>query len=115
MNQIGPLGAKALGHALQQNTSLVKLYLGGNAIGLEGAVCISDALQVNTTLKSLYLWGTGFGPQGARKIAQALSENTSLTLIDIECNPFFLFAINISVHFSITRPDEHCFLRQLDL
>lgn len=57
-------GAKAIGVALQKNTSLNKLnisiiiflnFTGRNLIGSEGACSISQSLKLNNTLKILNL------------------------------------------------------------
>jgi len=52
---IGDEGAKAIGSALQGNTTLTILYLYSNSIGDEGAKAIGFALQGNTTLTYLDL------------------------------------------------------------
>ena len=74
-NKIRVEGARALGEALNANTTLVSLNLDsvqqqqwkcqtttqqqrhktGNKIGVEGAHALSEALKVNTTLQTLHL------------------------------------------------------------
>ena len=67
------------------NTSLTKISLRGNNIGDEGAKAIGEALKENTSLTEIFLWNN-IGDEGGKAIGEALKVNTSLTMIDLNYN-----------------------------
>ncbi|KAL8435369.1 hypothetical protein ACSSS7_002557 [Eimeria intestinalis] len=65
--------------ALRLLKSLRTVSLEGNHLGLSTAVALRKALENNTTLQSLSLGGCRFGgPQGIEELARALRNNKSL-------------------------------------
>ena len=85
-NNIGEEGAKYIGEALLENTTLKKLNLLGNNIGDEGANYIGEALLKNTTLKELNLLDNNIGGEGAKYIGDALLKNTTLKVLSLRYN-----------------------------
>jgi hypothetical protein len=86
-NNIGPDGARHLAAALERNSVLEILLLGGNNIGVEGAAAFRTALERNNTLV-LSLSSNNIGDDGVRHLAAALGRNCTLTRL-------FLFNNNI--------------------
>ncbi|KAB0403228.1 hypothetical protein E2I00_015698, partial [Balaenoptera physalus] len=84
--------AKALGQALQLNTSLTSLDSGSmfslqeNAIGDEGASAVASALKANTALTALYLQVASIGAPGAQALGEALAVNRTLEILDLRGN-----------------------------
>lgn len=81
-------GAKALASCLEQNMSIVDLFLDNNHIGNEGLMAISDALATsNQCLVSLDLDGNDISAEGLEAFTRALSKNSSLLVASFENNP----------------------------
>ncbi|EQB77572.1 protein NLRC3 [Camelus ferus] len=85
-NFIQASAAKALGQALQLNTSLTSLDLQENAIGDEGASAVASALKANTALTALYLQVASIGALGAQALGEALAVNRTLEILDLRGN-----------------------------
>lgn len=80
-------GAKALGSCLEQNMSIVDLFLGGNNIGDEGLGYICDALRgSNATLVSLEMDDNRISQGGVQDFMSALGKNTSVLVATFENN-----------------------------
>lgn len=81
-------GAKAMASCLEQNMSIVDLFLDNNHIGNEGLMAISDALATsNQCLVSLDLDGNDISAEGLEAFTCALSTNSSLLVASFENNP----------------------------
>lgn len=81
-------GAKALASCLEQNMSIVDLFLDDNHIGNKGLMAISDALaSSNQCLVSLDLDGNDISAEGLEAFIRALSTNSSLLVASFENNP----------------------------
>jgi len=88
-------GAKALASCLEQNMSIVDLFLDNNHIGNEGLVAISDALATsNQCLVSLDLDGNDISAEGLEAFTRALSTNSSLLVASFENNPISTTTLN---------------------
>ncbi|KAH3743250.1 Protein NLRC3 [Pelomyxa schiedti] len=72
VNNIGDLGATAVGHALSHNSSLRILDLKQNSIGPFGAQALSKYLKENTTLSNIDLRANNIESDGLRYLLQAL-------------------------------------------
>ena len=62
-NNIGDVGATAIGKALETNATLSELNLRDNNIGDVGAIAIEKALVTNATLSELYLGVNNIGKE----------------------------------------------------
>eukprot|EP01062_Namystynia_karyoxenos_P038488 TRINITY_DN27916_c0_g1_i1.p1 TRINITY_DN27916_c0_g1~~TRINITY_DN27916_c0_g1_i1.p1 ORF type:complete len:1176 (+),score=327.44 TRINITY_DN27916_c0_g1_i1:155-3529(+) len=85
-NGIGPRGGEPLGAALELNTSLTGLDLGGNQGGDVTARHIARSLQYNTTLRSLDIHDNCIGVEGSLAMAKAFAgprANNHLTHLDV--------------------------------
>ena len=71
---VGDDGAKALAEALRANSALQALSLSNNAIRTAGAEALADALAVNRTLHTLHLENNFVGEDGARALALASAD-----------------------------------------
>ena len=80
---IGDEGASAIGHALESNTTLVLLGIGGNKIGVQGALTIGECLACNSSLITLNLSENSIGMQGVCAIAEALKLNRTLQHLEM--------------------------------
>jgi len=80
---IGAAGAERLAGALEHNSALTSLDLGGNGIGDVGAERLAGALDHNNALTSLGLGCNRIGAAGAERLAGALEHNCALTSLDI--------------------------------
>ncbi|KAL3804701.1 hypothetical protein HJC23_008516 [Cyclotella cryptica] len=81
------VGAKALASCLEQNMSIVDLFLGGNEIGDEGLGYICDALRgSNCTLVSLEMDDNRITEKGVRDFISALDKNSSVLVASFENN-----------------------------
>ena len=87
--------------ALQHNTSLLEISLGGNDISDTGASALATALQCKTSLlQKLILYQNKFSVVGVRELMAALEHNTALqelnlledTIGDVELDVFRLAA-----------------------
>ncbi|BBN08086.1 hypothetical protein MPTK1_4g08770 [Marchantia polymorpha subsp. ruderalis] len=79
---------KILMMALQSNSTLESLDIGGNSrIGDEGAAYVAQMLKANTSLKRLDLQGIGCGLEGAKAISSALGRNITLETFSFGRNP----------------------------
>ncbi|CAF1127706.1 unnamed protein product [Adineta steineri] len=85
-NNISAIGAKYLGHAIQNNTTLTTLNLDINSIGDEGVQHLALALQNNTTLTTLSLQINNIRAEGAHYLAIALQCNQTLTTLNLQNN-----------------------------
>ncbi len=86
MKNIGADGAKSLARALETNTTLTNLNLGGNNIGVDGANAIFNALKNNTALAKLNIVGNSIGVDAENALFEALETNTGLTDLDLNGN-----------------------------
>ena len=78
---LGPDGGRALGAALEVNTSLTRLDVTQNDLGTSGGIAFGAALATNTTLSSLTFTFNriGFGlERSVGALAQSLRSNSSL-------------------------------------
>ncbi|KAJ3335265.1 hypothetical protein HDU93_005986, partial [Gonapodya sp. JEL0774] len=80
---IGDAGARAIAHALKNNSAVRTLTLMGNSIGEAGASALAEALKTNSTLTSLNLSYNSIGGAGARALAEALKTNSTLTSLNL--------------------------------
>ena len=80
-NRIGDEGGQALGEALQNNTALTRLDLERNRISYVGAKALGEGLQKNITLTSLNLGYNQLGEEGAKALAAGLERNMTLTAL----------------------------------
>jgi Ran GTPase-activating protein (RanGAP) involved in mRNA processing and transport len=81
------VGARLLASCLEQNMSIVDLFLGGNEIGDEGLGYICDALRgSNCTLVSLEMDDNRVTVNGVRDFIEALQKNSSVLLASFENN-----------------------------
>ena len=69
--QIGPSGGSALARALTKNSTLKCLRLRFHSIMDSEALAFADALQTNTTLTQLNLGGNGISGLGTEAICKA--------------------------------------------
>ena len=87
-NRIGAEGARILGWALRQCSSLAELNLRDNAIGAEGAGSLVQVLGQCSALAVLNLAENGIGDEGARALAGLLRQCSSLVELKLESNDF---------------------------
>jgi len=89
-NDIGHVGAKALGRSLcvGMNTTLNTLILDFNrTMGNQGAAALCKGLATNSTLKKLSLKHCGIDEQGGQSFADILCfKKTALVSLDVSCN-----------------------------
>ena len=80
VNKIGERGATSLSDALKSNTTLTKLYLGG-----EDKRNSTQMASVNKPLFPILIKPTGnkIGERGATSLGDALKSNTTLTELDL--------------------------------
>jgi Ran GTPase-activating protein (RanGAP) involved in mRNA processing and transport len=84
---LGSEGVRLIAAALTDgNTSVERLYLGGNRIGPEDAGCLADMLRANRTLHSLFLSVNRLGDAGTRRLAEALTHNRTLRTLSLSSN-----------------------------
>jgi hypothetical protein len=72
--------------ALQTNTTLAQLDLGGNKLGAESGKAMAEALKTNTALTQLGLTRNKLGDAGGCALAVALQTNTTLAQLDLDGN-----------------------------
>ncbi len=85
---IGHVGAKVLALCLEQNMSIVDLFLANNDIGNEGLVAISKALATSkSTLVSLEFDDNDVAEDGLDVFICTFSMNSSLLMASFENNP----------------------------
>ena len=72
MNEMGDAGISTIAEALEKNTSLTWLDVGGNNIGPKGADHVSRMLSKNRTLATLEFGYNPIGPEGMESIAEAV-------------------------------------------
>ena len=66
---------------------LQNLYIGGNPIGEAGAKALALALEVNTALVGLYLGGNGGNGKGGRRAVEGRTPTTLAAIMaGLECN-----------------------------
>lgn len=68
------------------NSTLLKLYIGGNHIGDDGAQLFAEALKSNRYLTEMQLWRNDIMSSGAKAIAKALKSNSVLQSLDLRMN-----------------------------
>jgi hypothetical protein len=84
---IGNAGAKTLTLCLEQNMSIVDLFLTDNDIGKEGLVAITDALALsNSTLISLKFDSNDVAEDGLDPFIHSLTMNSTLLVASFENN-----------------------------
>ena len=80
-------GAKALASCLEQNMSIVDLFLGGNNITEEGLGYVCEALRgSNATLVSLEMDDNQISQGGVMDFMNALQKNTSVLVATFDNN-----------------------------
>ena len=77
-NGLGEQGAKVVGSALSENSTLQFLDISSNRVGLQGAVALAEGLRENQTLRSLQINGNPIGDEGAMTIIEAVGQNCSV-------------------------------------
>ncbi len=83
-NEIDNVGAMAIAAALQSNTTLRHLDLGGNVeISAEGARAVAAMLYCNSTLCVLDLSNTSIADAGADSLATVLQQCRTLTSLNV--------------------------------
>ncbi|KAL6095807.1 tcte1 [Pungitius sinensis] len=83
LNAVRDEGGQAIGKALLNNNTLLRLHLGGNRVTGPTAVALSKVLVENNTLKSINLSCNNLGGDGGIALGEAMSQNTSVTECDI--------------------------------
>jgi hypothetical protein len=86
LNPLSPLGALELREGLRRNGALRTLDLSGCSIGDDGAVAIATALRTNSVLETLYLQNNGIGKRGALALASTLRINRALRTLNLRLN-----------------------------
>ncbi len=84
-NQIADEGAKALAEGLKENKRLIVLQLNDNQIGDEGAKALAE-FSKGHKLILLSLNNNQIGDEGAKAFAVTLRENTSASLLSLNNN-----------------------------
>lgn len=82
-------GAGSLGYlmeALEGNTSVEEVYLGGNRIGAKGAASLAQLVQRNRTITDLGLEDNAICDGGAKMLADALRHNDTLQTLKLGGN-----------------------------
>lgn len=79
-------GGEALGNAIRENSTLLKLDLSWNAIRNASAVAVGAALEFNSTLVELNLEYNSLGDYGCEMLGGALEHNASLTILKLAQN-----------------------------
>ena len=82
LNRLLDDGASPVVLGLKANTSLKTLNLSNNELGSNASEALAEALRVNTTLESLYVTGNMLAEEGGRTLLEAAKANASLTTID---------------------------------
>ncbi|CAF1382236.1 unnamed protein product [Adineta steineri] len=78
-NNISDEGIQYLADSLQDNTTLIEIFLGSNLIGPRGAQYLANALRSNAALIVLDLWDNQIASEGIHHLANALQNNTTIT------------------------------------
>lgn len=74
-NHLGSAACIQIFGALGENTSLIKLHMGGNDVCPVGAEALTDALRRNVCLQELYFGYEGCGDAISSAVAQSLFDN----------------------------------------
>ena len=82
-NNVGDEGAARLTAALEKNSEVTSIELGGNQIGDEGVMRLAVALEEDATLTSIDLEHNEIGTKGAVHRAPVLEKNATMTHIDL--------------------------------
>lgn len=85
-NNIQTMGAKAIGHALAKNSTLVSLSLRLNRLGDRGGRAICKALLKNKTLLHLHLGACGVREPTVFLLSEVLLQNETLRSLNLSCN-----------------------------
>lgn len=83
----GPVGAAALGAALELNVCLTRIDLSNCRLGDAGAVAFGAVFAENVSLEACNLSGNGVGVRGAKAVAEGLRYNNDLLDLDLSHNP----------------------------
>lgn len=86
VNEVGPLGGKAIGRALPCMPKLVQIDMQQWQITPEGAKYVADALAVHPRIKSLKMHYCKLGWEGTEYIAKACAHHKTLTNLDLGDN-----------------------------
>ena len=85
--RIGSEGIRLVVSALTQpETSVRRLYLGGNEVGPQEAAWIAEMLAVNRSIHSLYLSVNRLRDTGVGKLAEGVRQNQTLTAMSVSSN-----------------------------
>ena len=72
---------QAIAKALENNTTLKKLYLGNNALDIASLEALAHALRHNTTLTNLHFGNNNIPHEGLWALVNALKSNLTLTTL----------------------------------
>ncbi|CAF2051309.1 unnamed protein product [Rotaria magnacalcarata] len=79
-------GVQSLAKALQANSPLHSLYIGGNPIGDTGAQYIAEVLSQTTVIKALQIGPYQIADNGMICLAEMLRRNDTLTTLYLDNN-----------------------------
>jgi len=82
-NKITNASGRAIGDALEANSTLRVFDVSWNVVGAEACAEISRGLKANDTLEYLSLAWNGFGDEGGKCIGDSLGVNRSLRELDL--------------------------------
>nr|XP_029131841.1 dynein regulatory complex subunit 5 [Labrus bergylta] len=85
LNRLGDEGGQAIGKALlnNDNNTLLHLHLGGNTLTAPTAIALAKVIAQNKTLKGINLSCNNLGVAGGKALEEAMSYNTNITECDI--------------------------------
>jgi len=86
VNEMGPIGGKAIGRALPFMPKLVQIDLQQWQIEPEGAKYVADALAAHPRIKSIKMHYCKLGWEGTEYIAKAVAHHKTLTNLDLGDN-----------------------------
>jgi Ran GTPase-activating protein (RanGAP) involved in mRNA processing and transport len=85
--RIGSVGVQLIAKQLTQpQTSVRRLYLGGNKMGPHEVQYIADMLAVNQSIHSLYLGVNRLGCEGLKILADAIAGNRTIFSLSVSSN-----------------------------
>jgi Ran GTPase-activating protein (RanGAP) involved in mRNA processing and transport len=85
-NALDIRSAAVLAKLLRGNQTLTSLDLRDNKLGDDGAAALCEGLAENTGLRCLVLWNNGVGAAGVGAVAKAVSTSASLSILDLGGN-----------------------------
>ena len=88
--RIGAQGAEHLAKALEANSAVTTLHLGGNSIGNAGLKALAEVLKTDSIVTTLGLGYNEIGDEGARALGVALRTNTKLETL-VRCSLGLMF------------------------